>query len=360
MAMSYVLYIGVLVVCWLAALLADRYNDKKGVWFIVITLTLISGLRAYTVGIDTAVYVEKFGYIQRGVPELAYGFETSFKYFCYVILKIFPNYSVLFTILAFITNACIVRRLWDFRKVASFGTMVACYYMGFFFMSLNTVRQFCAIAIILYSTRYLVKHQDFRYILGVMAASVFHQSALIGITLLAFELLRWRELSNRKRVLFIGIIALSPVVIYYAIGQALRYEGYFAKTDVDMGIMVPIKILFFLATALFVFVLYRRNNYFSDWSELTAEDRNNLLLGCIGYLLGLCLIFSSYFLPMMNRVGWYFTIYEGIYMGMLLKTKDALYKYIFGWCVLIIIGYGFITSMTDNAQGTMPYLFIWQ
>ena len=356
MTMSYVLYIGVLAICWLLAFQADRRNNKFYVGLIILLLTLVTGLRDSSVGLDTKSYVEKFSLIASGQSQYAYGLETSFKYICAFFLKIFPSYSVLLGILGLITNGCIIWRLWDFRNVSSFSCMVSCYYMGFFFMSLNGIRQFCAIAILLFATRYLIKHKYVRYIVLVFVASAFHQSALIGLPFVAFELLRWKLLSTRQKVLFIGLALVSPVILVYAIQRLSRYAGYFEQVRVDIGLMVPLKIVFFLATAAFVFLIYGRDRHFWDWEEMTAEDKSKMLLGGICYFIGLILIFTSYFLPMMNRVGWFFTIYEGIYMGMLVKTRKPMHKLAFIYSVLFLQGYAFIDSMIHNAQGVMPYV----
>ncbi|MBE6638182.1 MAG: EpsG family protein [Ruminococcaceae bacterium] len=360
MAMSYILYFGLLLLCWLFAFWADRYNNKKCVWLIVLLLAFVSGMRAFSVGIDTAGYVNSFRLIQIGAFRYAYGLEETFKYICFVFLRIIPNYTALLTFFALIIHGLIIWRLWDFRKVSSYSTMVACYYMGFFFMSLNTMRQFCAIAIVFYATRYLVKHQIFRYILFIVLAFLFHQSSIIGLALLGFELLRWRELSRIKKALFMGVLALLPVMDYYVLQALSRYGDYLAEQNTDIGIMVPIKFLFLMVTAVFVFVIYGRMNHFEDWDKLNSENRNDILLCAGSYFVGVCLIFASYFIPIMNRVGWYFVIYECIYMGMLIKTRNILHKCIFIWCAVIIVGYGFITAMTHNSQGTMPYLFVWQ
>lgn len=358
--MSYILYIGVLALCWLLAFMADRKNSKVYVWLTIIVITLFAGLRNYSVGIDTPSYVRKFDLIAEGSLRYAYGLEESFKYICAFVLAIFRSNTVLLTVLAFITNVCLIWRFWDFRNISSFSCMVSCYYMGFFFMSLNGIRQFCAIAILVYATKYLIRHQHFRYIILVLAASAFHRSALIGSIFLAFELLRWRDLTPRKKVLFISIAAASPVILIYSLGSLSRYAGYFENVLVNIGLMVPLKLMFFTATVLFVFVLYGRRKHFKNWDELNKEDHGNLLLGIICYFAGLCLIFLSYFIPVMNRVGWYFTIYEGFYMGMLVKTKVPLHKLAFVYCIMFILGYGFIDALNNNAQGMMPYKFIWQ
>jgi len=360
MTMSYVLYIGLLVFCWAFALLADRYDSKKFVWMIVIVLSLVSGLRGYSVGIDTAGYVEKFSYIKDGALRYAYGLEESFKYICYAVLKVFPNYSVLMTVLAFITNGCIIWRLWDLRRISSFTTAVSCYYMGFFFMTLNTMRQFCAIAILFFATKYLSKHQDIRYIILVLVASCFHQSGLIGLVFLVFGLLRWKELSTGKRLFFLAVVAASPLITYIMLLNVARYEKYFAQISLDIGFMVPAKILFFAISAFFIFYLHGRENHFVEGDKIGTVEKNNIFLMCSIYAVGLGIIFLSYFMPMMNRIGWYFTVCEGACMGMLMKTRSSLHKFIFGWLIVGLIGYGFVSSMLGNDQGVMPFLFVWQ
>ncbi len=360
MAMSYVLYIGVLLVCATLALLADKYNNKKCIWVIVVILTAVSGLRAYSVGLDTHNYVKLFAVIEDGIFEQAYGLELPFKYFCYIFLKIFPNYSLLLTACALITNGCIIWRLWDFRKISSFCCMVSCYYMGFFFMTLNTMRQFCAIGVLLYATKYLMQHKRLRYLLGVLIASVFHQSAFLGVALLCVDLLRWRHLTRRQKWLMVGIVMALPLILLYVRYGLMRYEKYLVYSDGNIGVIVTAKVAFFLLSALFVFLIYGKRHHFPDWARFNSEDKYNIILSISCYFVGLCLIFLSYFIPMMNRLGWYFTVFEGVYMGLLIKTKNMFHKCVFVVCVITLVGHGFVTAMTGDAQGTMPYLFIWR
>lgn len=360
MAMSYVWYIGVLVACWLLARFADQYNSKKCVWGIVAILSLFAGLRAYSVGIDTDNYVALFKIIENGDFKYAYGLEESFKYICYIFLKIIPSNSALLTFLALITNGLTVWRFWDFRRVSAFPTMVAAYYMGFFFISLNGMRQFCAIAILLYFTRYLNRNQNLKYLGGVLLATLFHTSGWIGLAFYGINLLRWKKLGIKGKLFYIGIVALSPALIAFLLLQMIRYTGYFDDGGDGVGLMVPIKIALFCASLLFIYLLYGRKNHFGDPDIWTDSEKSGLMLATLAYGAGLALIFMSYFIPVLNRVGWYFTAYEGIYMGSLLRTKHKLHRFIFGICVIVVLGYGFVAAMTGNDQGTMPYLFVWQ
>jgi len=358
--MSYVLYIGVLFTCWMLARFADQYNNKKCVWAVVIILTLFSGLRAYSVGIDTSNYVNSFNLIEDGELRYAYGLETSFKYICYGFLSIIPSSTALLTFLALITHGFIIWRMWDFRQVAAFGTMVACYYMGFFFLSLNVIRQFCAIAIVVYSSRFLSRHQNIRYLIGVMIASLFHTSALIAVVFLGLKLLRWKQLEKKEKAFYLSTAVLSPLLGSYLISRMVRYEGHLLFVGFDGGTMVPIKIAFYVGTLLFIYAFYGRSNHFADWDILKEETAGDIQMVHIMYGLGLMMLLASYFFPVLNRAGLYFSIFECFYMGTLVRTKHELHRGVFGFCSIMIVGYGFIMAMLENEQGTMPYLFIWQ
>lgn len=155
MLLSYIVYFGLLIECWIFSYFAEKRNRKLLIWVIILSLTMAAGLRAYSVGLDTPSYVEKFSYIYKGMFSYAYGLEESFKYICYGILHVIPNASFLLGLLALITHACIILRFWELRGIASFPCMVVFYYMSFYFMSLNGIRQFVAVAIVFWGTRYL-------------------------------------------------------------------------------------------------------------------------------------------------------------------------------------------------------------
>ena len=357
---SYILYVCVLVICWQIARFAEFYNSKKCVWAIIVILTLFAGLRHYSVGIDTIAYVNHFDLIKKGELAYAYGLEESFKYICYVFLKIIPSNTLLITFLYLIINGLIIWRMWDFRRVSAFGTMMACYYMAFFHLSLNVMRQFCAIAIVFYFTRYLTRHKTILYLIGVVLASLFHTSGLLGIAFLAINLLRWKQLKKKEKVLYGGLLALTPVLITYLVAQMLRYEGDLLFGGYDVGFMVPVKIAFYTFTLLFIYAFYGRGNHFADWAMITEDNKTEIYMVQICYGVGLLMLFLSYMFLALNREGLYFSIFEAVYLGMLVRTKHQFHRHIFGICVIAIVGYGFIMAMVGNKQGTMPYLFFWQ
>lgn len=356
---SYAIYIGVLVICWLCAYLANRYNRKAFVWIIITLLTLLAGLRDESVGMDTAGYLNLFGMIGSGQFHLAYGLEESFKYIVYGILRLIPDRRFLLVLFAFIANWCIVIRFWELRKLSSFACMVLCYYMAFYFASLNAIRQFIAVGIIFYSTRYLSRKKILPFVIAVLVAMQFHRSALIGFVLLAMNCIRWRELLKHQKVLYILSVLITPVLIVATIQLVGRYAKYFSNTTVDIGMMLLLKMAFLAATLIFVFGVHRGYGYFRNGHLLSSEDRYQILIATMCYFVALLLAAFGYIFEYVQRISWYYYLFEGVYFGMLLKGKNPVNRLLFGYFIAFVIGYGFIYSMTNNSHGTMPYLFFW-
>ena len=60
---TYIIYIGLLLACFILGNLAEKKNSKKILNVLIILFTLIAGLRGENVGIDTSNYIIKFNYI---------------------------------------------------------------------------------------------------------------------------------------------------------------------------------------------------------------------------------------------------------------------------------------------------------
>lgn len=356
---SYLLYTGLVVFCFLAAYFADRYQKKSLVWLIILVLTLISGLRDPSVGADTASYLRKFELIGQGMFRLAYGLEESFKYIVYVLMGILRNPRLLLILFAFVTNFCIIIRFWELRTISSFPCMVLCYYMAYYFMTMSGLRQFCAVALVFFFTRYLSQKKILLFIFGVALAMLIHQSAVAGFILLAVNCLRWKELSKYQKLFYIFVVLSIPALLFFGIQIFERYAKYFSDVKIDIGTMVLLKIAFLVAALLYVFGLYRDMRYFSYHDSLDQPKRFEITLASTGYVLALLMGMLGYVFLYVDRIGWYFTPYEGVFFGMLLKGKKPLERVLFFYFIVFVIGYAFVYSMTNNSQYNMPYAFFW-
>ena len=359
MIQTYVIYFGTPLLCGILAKQAAKRDKKIYVWLIIAVLTLISGLRSYQTGLDTYNYLSKISLISAGQPEYAYGFEESFKTICFLLSKISDNSTFYLCVFAFITNALIMLRLWDFRRISSFLWMVLCYYFCFYFMTMNGIRQFCAVAIVFYATRYLNQKRLLPFLAGVIIAVLFHRSALVGLIFIVEELWQWNQLNQRQRVVLIFCTAALPLAIIGAFTIGAEYRHYFTYTSFDVGLMIPAKVLFYLITLIFVHQIYKQmmRSKTTSASMMTPEIIPGI---CAAYILGLGLTALGYMYAQVERIGWYFYLFEGAYLGILQKDETRLNRYVFGGIAALLIGYSFIYSITHNSQGNVPYLFFWQ
>lgn len=352
---TYIIYIAVILFSVSSAHIADKKNKKIYIMFAALLLTLVAGLRASTVGIDTPQYTKYFGLIAEGKLNLVYGLEDSFVSICGALLKIWNNPSFLFMLFACITNFLILSRLWDFRNHISLGWSVAVYCGMFYFMTFNIMRQFVAAAIVFYATKYIAQKKYFKYVLGVLIGFLFHKSAILGIIFLACEVFAWKYLSKKQKRFLLCAAMLVPVVAVIFVGIFMgKYIAYFQNIQFNFGIMLPLKLMFFIL----VLLIGRLDESVNGIDQYGVSSKYTLTTVKIYYIVGLVMTAFGYIFPFVDRIGIYFYIFEAVFMGMV--AKRAKNQAILKAGLILIYGYVLIMSIFGNSQGQANYLFMWQ
>ncbi len=346
---SILLYIALLLLCVGSAYYADKKDNLQVVLLSVLIISFIAGLRGKGVGLDTPTYNLIFELLMQGKINEIYGAEITFRYITRVLLMIFQSIPAVFCVYALVTNGLMILRIWDFRKRISFPVAVACYYASFYFFTLNIMRQCVAIAIVFWATRYLEKNKIFLFLVGVLVASLFHQSALLGVLYLLICYKGWRNLAvrlnfcKRKQIILYAIALLAVVSVL--IWKASKYIHYFLEVSPHIGLLLPTKIVAVLL-----------------WATLTGRGRKKNtdaflcqdIVKC--YLLGLFLSLAGYFYPFMDRMGLYFTVCESIFLGYVYKEYDAK---VIRTIVVLWIVVPFAIDVCSGGQGQLPYYFFW-
>lgn len=351
---TYFIYISLFIFCCVLSAIAAKKNNKQLLIGVIVALTFVAGFRSYSVGKDTARYVEFFQLIADGTPEYAYGLERSFKILCALLLKMFEYPSFLLLFFAAITNTFILLRLWDFRKTSSMGWMTACYFVSFYFYSYNVIRQMCAVAIIFFATRYITKRKYYVFLIYVATAFIFHKSALIGMGFFAIEIFQWKYLNKKQRQFIACMLILSPLCIAYALQSIISYHEYFANPALNIGLMIIAKLCLFYISS---FGLAKHICQIStDAEKKNAVYVLNLIR--ISYLIGLGTTAIGYVFLYMERIGLTYYIFECVYWGMIVKITNNrnIYKVI----VFSLLCYQLLGSLIGGGQGETPYTFIWQ
>ena len=156
------------------------YDSKKWKFLPWLFLFLISAFR-YNVGTDYAHYYhlyiykdgmfwyKEWGYIQLVSILSDLGFNPQMMFFLFSLFTILLFYK---SFIYFFQN--------DDTKFL-FATLL--FIPFFYFYSLNGIRQALAIAIFVYSLRYIINKSFLKYFILIVIASLFHRSALVLIPL---------------------------------------------------------------------------------------------------------------------------------------------------------------------------------
>lgn len=349
-----VIYISLLTLALLTSFIASRTQKKLFVFITISLLTIVAGFRGVDVGIDTSNYYSNI------ISGFSYHWkfrEEGFRFVSNIVMHMTGNPQLVFVICAFITNILIICRFWDFRTNISFTIAMLIYLLMYYSNTLNIMRQYVAVAIVFYSSRYLFKKKYIIFLVSLFIASLFHRSALLGIIMLMIDV--WGTLSNRrKKILFVpSIIAILSICIYVYIYFRTDLDSYSAQRIYNINI----PFLYHFVIFLFAWIT-NKNRVFSRIHKL--NDRclyNNTFLDIripLYALIGLLFESLGMFFAFVDRTGLYFAFYEVVFWAYL--GKNSKNKSLFGLLFLIYAFYVFLQVFTRNSYGLFPYsLFIY-
>ena len=355
MLFSYLFYILSLFVCTICAHCADKYNSKLIRNLLICFLVFITGFRGYEVGIDTSSYVAIWDAMIIGAPVYC---EVGFQWLISFLQNFSLNPTILLVTCSVITFGLLVIRLWDFRKIASFTMMVVVLYMLVVLPSMNVMRQFCAVSIVFFSTRYLFQRCYFKFFLGILIASYLHISSLLGIFFVGFELLDWKRFSILKKAIFSVLILVGLIIsgLAYEFVNS-EYGHYFDNETVQSGSLTIVLFVFII----FAFAASNLNGkkIGKDLSEV-RKSHFLILVSFISYVVAVLLQSLGYYFEFMDRIGILFSMWGIVFWGILFKlTKRILLTVLFFVAMLVLVGWPFITILRGNTLQVLPYSFCW-
>jgi len=270
-------------------------------------IVLCSGLRN-NIG-DTVFYIHAYNvddFSWAGIMEHKdIGFGTLQKWL--KLISNDPQILIFFT--ALVTNILIVRVLYQYSRL--FELAVFLYFTsGAFIVSMNGVRQYLTASLILAATGYLVKGNWKGYMLVVLFAALFHQSALIMIPI--YFVVRRKAWTGATFAL-LGV-ALLIVFGFNQFSEVLfstikdtQYGEYSSFSEGGANIL---RVIFYALPLVIAFIgrerlreLYPRIDIFVNLS-----------------LIGLALLIISTQNWIFARLGIYFSIYQIIVTTWLVKA----------------------------------------
>lgn len=309
---------------------------------------LLAGVSAcrIAVGNDYWVYRDNFKLIAQ---ERHVSSEIGFNTIVYWMQDLFgyDNYLPIFGLFSLITVFFFVKALHDqanYYALSLFLLMTG----GYYFNSLNSVRYYLALAIALFSMKYVLRGEYGKFVVWIVLGAMFHKSIvlvvpvyLVARLLAAIKLQTWHYIVG-------GFFLLTLVF-----GQSLYREiifyfyPYYENSLFDNGQISYVNIGKCACVLIFSMVCYRKSmrqcdNADATISEECAEvaERQLFVLANRFYfflnMAGLVVYCCGSFIPEVSRIGYYVIISQVFLLPNLLVDMKA------GWfkklCYMGIVG----------------------
>ena len=304
-----------------------------------------------SVGVDTPQY---YYHIQNHFPEYWIFKEEGFRLLSNIVVEYTHKPQIVFIICALISNMLIILRLWDFKDYSDYSFVILLYLLIYYSNSMNIMRQYVAVALIFFGTRYISKKKYLIFLVFLVIAFFFHRSSFLAIFYLLYDI--WKNLSFKKK-----IVLSAPMIVIMFLG--INYINVFFSKDIDSyssQSVDNINLTYLYRVSIFIFANILESTYKTkndtDKNVYLYKERmfSSISLYCfIGF------IFSalSMFFAFAGRTGLYFIIFEFVFWGFLIKNSK--YRIIYAVLILIYSFYEFSLVFFRNSEGLFPYYLQW-
>lgn len=318
----------------------------------------LAGVRNSNIGTDVQVYalpIFRSSQVSSMVDTIRGWQETQpigFIAYEWLVTRLFNNFSIVLGAIELLIMIPIYRILCYFdKKNVWLGMLI--YYLLFYGISLNQMKQSIAMAFVIYSLKFCLNRDILKFVFCIFVATLFHQTAFIFCFLFPlwflfntdFFIKKYRNLIIWYTILFsISIIFIfgDRIIVFLA---SIRQTYSFMTRNIEQTSfgMIPIFILVFLFLT-YYFVSKSTNN--------TATFNYILCLTVVGYILSeLSLITDG-----LNRIAFYLQYYIIlliIFVKKMSKNNKTLKINYIVW--IIICTFIFIYNTLNNANDIYPY-----
>ncbi len=331
-----ILYITVAAVTALLAGLVDNHPTRQSykvtrqqlcnyvcLTAVFLILFLLSACRL-NVGNDYAKYVEFMHLVNCDayVPtEIGFNLLVKLVYG----LSGYENFLLVFAFYSFVTVLFFLLAMYEQSDEFGF-TFFLFMTLGYYFQTFSTVRYYLALAVALYSMKFVLRRQWGRFVVLVLLGSAFHKSLLVVIPLYFLASLAWKKWQLAAAALFCTtFLFMQDFYLKLVIFLYPTYED----TEYLEGGTSYISILRCAAVLSFAGIVYwmRRREVSAEKRREAGELPVEALLWNRRFwfyfylnLGALILYVFCAFLPIVSRIGYYLMVSQILYLPMLLRA----------------------------------------
>lgn len=328
----------------------QKFNEKV-LKIMSLFLLAFMGLRHLSIGADTSSYCKEYLLYKYYSWNMVFKQGTNYAFYVFnkIISILFPDTYVAYL---FIVALISVVALYHFLKKNADNVIfseVLLFSLGFIYFFMTGIKQTLAISILLYAYEALKKDNIFRYILLVLLATLFHNTALVFIVALFIKKFKFKKIYLAISPVFIVLAYKYQSQIFAFVKIMLQDKYYFSYGTVYSsssnltGLLIQICIF---ATSLILL-----------WRRLKYDKEATLLLSL--YTVGMCFQAMTFVLGEFFRVSMYFSIFGVILLPKAMSVQTfRQQKFIsFITCLVFILYFLFFSG---NDPNYIPYHFFWE
>ena len=286
-------------------------RNRIAVFAVFCLMTGVSACRI-AVGNDYWVYRDNFKLIAQG---RYVSYEAGFNLIVKWIQQLFgyDRYLPVFGFFSIVTVFFFVKALHDQGSYFAFSLFLLMT-GGYYFNSLNTVRYYLALALSLYSMKYVLRGEYGKFVVLILAGALFHKSILLVIPvyltakfLAAAKLKKWHCIAGC--ILIASLIFCQNVykeIIFY-------FYPYYRNSLFDNGQLSYVNIAKCVCVLILCGICYGRS---------LRDNINNRFYFFLN-LAGLVVYCCGSFIPEVSRIGYYMIISQIFLLPQLLGGMKA-------------------------------------
>jgi len=313
---------------------------------------LVSALRV-NVGTDYKSYVNWFNEINT----FSFGYTNFlFNNIIYLVKLFTNNPQWLFVITSVIILGLIY--LHSIKEHEDYDMILFLFIvLGFYFSTFNGIRQWIAIAVFIYSFKYIKEKQFFKYLICIIISSLFHITAILLIPVyFLFEI----NIKDKYKIMIIGLsfiifklVNFNNVIAFILKKFAFSFYVRYFQSGVDLTQSVGSFLPILLSCGMFGFYLLFENKLKEKLGNAKYEFNKLfcfyiVIFSITNTINNLFSRFSYYFIPfIMFLLPDFFVIFNERY-----KKIMKLIVIIFGIIFMVI------NTVLKNSNNPLPYLSV--
>lgn len=322
----------------------------------------ISAFRNIAVGNDTYVYSRAYDLLNtnQGLIQLIKEsrFEIGYVTIEYLFKSLGLSYYAMQVVLCCFVYYSLSRFIYKYSKnvwVSSFVFLTTRDMFG----PMNTIRMWLAIAILLYSVRFIIERKPVKFILIVLLATSFHFTAIVFVV--AYFLYKYQagfKLTTIVLTASVAILVIARPFFTWITRSINRYGGYLNTVyfGSDRNIAVFIELALNIVFLILLSVERRKK------VSVNENEAQMYHLSYIAALLSVALSVIGLSNSIMSRISSFYSVFLLASLPNALsriKNKNNRVIIMGLFIVLMSLQYLIVIIFRPNWSGIIPYSFMW-